>query len=58
MKTYTVSWEIQIDAETPRKAAEEALRIHRNPESTAIVFDVFDEHGNKTTVDLLDDAKL
>lgn len=37
---YTVRWEIEIDAETPEEAAREALKIQRDPESTATVFDV------------------
>lgn len=35
------------------EAARWALEIHRDPNSAATVFDVFDEHGNYTCVDLL-----
>jgi hypothetical protein len=28
MKNYRVSWEIDIDADSPREAAERALEIH------------------------------
>ena len=43
---------IQINALTPRKAAEEALKIQRDAFSTATLFEVFDEEGDKTTIDL------
>ena len=50
--TYRVIWEIDLDADSPREAAEKAFAIHRNPESIATVFDVVDKTGRKTTVDL------
>ena len=54
MRTYRVKWEIDIDADSPREAAERALEIQQNPESHAVVFDVYD--GLTTvTVDLLPD---
>jgi len=37
---YRIEWLIDIDAESPLDAAREALRIHRDPESTAVVFSV------------------
>ena len=40
MKTYRVKWEIDVEAKTPREAAEWALRIQRDRESTATVFSV------------------
>ncbi len=39
-KTYLVTWEIEIDAESPRQAAARALKIQRDPESTALEFKV------------------
>ncbi|WP_032381035.1 hypothetical protein [Rhodococcoides fascians] len=48
MAEYTVSWQIQIEAENPTEAARAALRIHRNPESTATCFTVTDEKGAVT----------
>ena len=58
MPEYLVRWEIEIDAETPREAAAEALKIMRDAESTATVFKVaaaYDDVDaeNWTTVDLL-----
>ena len=39
-KEYRVEWVIELSALSPREAAEEALRIQRDPDSTALVFDV------------------
>jgi hypothetical protein len=38
--TYRVVWEIDIEAESHREAAEEALAIQRDPQSIATVFSV------------------
>ena len=55
MTTYGIKWEIEIDAETPEEAARKALEIQRDPQSIyAMVFDVCDERGNTTRVDLLE----
>jgi hypothetical protein len=54
MTSYSVNWEIEIEAESPEAAARQALKIHRDQNSTATVFDVFDEEGNCTRVDLLE----
>jgi hypothetical protein len=42
MITYRVSWEIDIDADSPRQAAELALDIMRDPRSIGTVFKVED----------------
>jgi len=39
---YQVVWRIEIEAASPREAAVDALAIHRDPGSTAIVFEVTD----------------
>lgn len=54
MRTYAVTWEMEdLDAETPREAAEIALKIQRDPTSMATVFDVTDaETGETVRVDL------
>lgn len=52
MRTYRVTWEIELDAETPEDAAREALEIQRNPDSTATVFKVYDEKGIDHAFDL------
>ena len=48
-----MTWKIDIEAESPVEAARQALEIHRDPNSTATVFDVYDEYGNYICVDLL-----
>jgi len=40
--TYLVTWEIEVDAETPTDAAILALEIMQDPTSTARVFKVRD----------------
>lgn len=57
MSTYIVRWEMEFEADSPEDAARQALRVHRDPESIATVFDV--EHcedgpdkGSFTQVDL------
>ncbi len=53
MPDYRVIWHIdQIDADTPVGAALEVLRIHRDPDSIATVFDVHDSNGARYRVDL------
>lgn len=53
-QTYHVLWEIDLDADSPREAAELALSIMLDSESTATTFDVTDEAGETTRVDLED----
>ena len=50
-------WEIDIDAESPKAAAKEALKMQRDPDSTATFFSVFDLKGRSTEVDLEEDQK-
>jgi len=61
LKTYKVTWEIELDATSPREAAELALEIQRDPFSTATVFtvftvftvvDVYDMRAWEETIDL------
>ena len=40
MTTYRVTWKIDIDADSPEEAAARALITHRDPESTATVFEL------------------
>lgn len=55
MTDYRVTWEIDIVADSPRAAAEEAFAIQRDQNSIAVVFDVADEQGEITRVDLEED---
>lgn len=58
MSLHRVIWAIDIfDAASHREAAEKALKIHRNPESIATVFDVTDEAGQTVQVDLTEDTE-
>lgn len=52
MPEYYVEWDIDIDANSPREAAEKVLQIMRDPQSRATLFRVTDDKGNKTNVDL------
>lgn len=58
MSNYRVVWEIDICAGSPRQAAETALRIQRDAESTATVFEVIPmksglfHQGDRVVVDL------
>jgi hypothetical protein len=40
IKLYRVTWEIDLDAASPRASAEKALEIQRDSESIATVFSV------------------
>lgn len=57
MPEYRVLWEIDVDAASPRDAAEKARAIQKNPASHATVFDVIehDGQGDAVRIDLLDD---
>jgi hypothetical protein len=54
-KSYVVTWEIELDAESPLEAAREAQRIQRDPKSIASVFDVSDGSGDIERIDLDDE---
>jgi len=44
---YRVVWTIDVDAESPSRAAAEALRVQRDPGSIATVFLVVEMEGNE-----------
>ncbi len=54
IKSFFVTWEIDIDACSPEEAALEALKIQRDPESIATVFTVTNDDDTLvvTRVDL------
>lgn len=56
-RCYYVTWSIELDATSPEVAAERALEIQRDPASIATVFTVFDEDGEETRVDPLEDKE-
>ena len=51
---YQVKWVIDIEADTPREAAERALEIMRDPTSTAQYFEVTDPDNGFNIVDLFE----
>lgn len=56
MPEYRVLWEIDVDADSPREAAEKARAIQKNPASHATVFYVT-ERGSQSEavrVDLME----
>ena len=56
MKSYRVKWEIEVDADSPEEAAQNALEIQRDEDSTAVAFFVTEEpiFGHKTKTILID----
>lgn len=56
MRTYLIRWSIEVDADSPREAAQKALAIQRDPKSGAVAFDVYGEEAAEVAiVDLLED---
>jgi hypothetical protein len=51
---YLVTWEIDMEAETPREAAQRALEIMQDPESIGTVFKVADAR-QVYVIDLLEE---
>jgi hypothetical protein len=54
MPEYRITWEMDIDADSPIDAARQALKIQRDPDSIANVFDITDEAGTTERIDLED----
>ena len=56
MKSYLVTWEIDIEADTPEDAAREAFFVQRDADSVAMTFEVQEQmevgYGEKVRVDL------
>lgn len=53
VKTYIVTWKIDMETDTPEEAAARALICQRDPQSTATVFEVTDKDtGETVTVDI------
>jgi len=50
-RQYRVVWEIDVEARSPKKAAMQA-RKYQEPGTTATTFDVYNEYGKCTRVDL------
>jgi hypothetical protein len=54
MKTYIVTWEIDIDANSPRAAAKKARKIMLDKDSLATVFEVQEVDKNDAPLVTLD----
>lgn len=52
---YRVRWEIDVYADSPRHAAQQAIDVQRRSDSTATVFEVTGPDGVSETIDLLRD---
>jgi hypothetical protein len=57
MTDYYVEWSIDLEASSPREAAEMALAIMRDPTSIATVFRIYDEDGNPVQIDLQEEEQ-
>jgi hypothetical protein len=59
MPRYLVSWEIDIDADTPAEAARLAHEMVRRPDTTANVYRVIehDSLGDFVTIDLMENSE-
>lgn len=56
---YRVMWDINVEADSPLEAAEEAQRIQRDPDSLATTFMVYDDKGKPIdSFDLLEQGQL
>lgn len=54
--SYHVVWEIDVDATSSTDAARQALACVQERGTHAVVFDVFDESGTSTRIDLLEEG--
>ena len=52
MAEYLVTWTIEINADSPKQAAQLAQTIQRSPQALATFFKVEDEKGNTHEIDL------
>ena len=57
MKDFLVTWEIEIRADSARQAAEIAQLIHRDHNSTALTFLVFEDGRDEAFSINLDDPE-
>jgi hypothetical protein len=57
MKNYAVTWNMELDADSPIEAARAALNIMQDRTSTANCFTVCDDEGEVTHVDLEEESQ-
>ena len=54
MPSYTVTWEVQLDADSPKDAAIEALNFQTDPFNEALCYTVVNDGTKEVTeIDLL-----
>lgn len=51
-QTYHVTWAIEIEADTPLEAAQQARAIHQNPSSIATVY-LVETPTSRSLIDLM-----
>ena len=61
MSEYKVTWTVDVEADSPRDAAEKALEMQRDKRSSAVIFEVsawsdIDGFSTDTTIDLWEDT--
>jgi hypothetical protein len=57
MNKYRVVWEIDVDAESEREAAEQARDLQRDDESLSTVYSVYDCRTSKSEPVVVDVAQ-
>ncbi len=57
MSEYRVVWEIDVEAESPHDAARQAFSHMQRQGTTTNCFEVYDQNGNHTQVDLLEEEE-
>lgn len=57
MPVFLVTWEIHVEAPSPREAAEKAHRWVQAPDTTATVYSVIEHNkdGSAVVIDLMED---
>ncbi len=53
---FRVIWEIDIDADSPMEAAQEARTVQLRPDTTATVFSVWEHAGMMHRIDLAEES--
>ncbi len=56
-RDFRVIWEIDVRANSPRDAAKQAWKFMRGHFSTANCFDVYDDEGIKSAIDLQEEEE-
>lgn len=52
LRTYSVRWEIDVEEESPERAALAVLKIMRNPNSIALYFEVVDARAMRKVAEV------